>query len=395
MYHIFFANDYVTEASENTYINGVGYDETGGVIGEVEDEIRYKKERYYIDDFNTVDEYLAYCEKNGFTDELINAQWLGGNPSEYVTPTLLYKITNLPSSRAMQNFYVDSSYVYVTQHMGDGNVRLNRCSITGSGTATYIDHMTLTNVGHGSTLENYTYNGKKYFLITTKSNMIVNTVTGDTNYYSLQIGRIQYSPGSTIDNQQITRFCNLNYANMTNTRFADVERVNAALTTSGDKIMLWVRSSSNTIQYSVYDFDTFNLQLDNVENGTKLAYFSNNSVMKNACEYSVVQNGSNCVLPNGSFQGIDLANLGSTGKHAVYIASGDENTNIELVFARVRYSVGAQLTYMDNVGITLSGNNNEIEGIHVINTKTLYIGIAKHNANGKQNYIYSVPRSSI
>ena len=295
----------------------------------------------------------------------------------------------------MQNFYVDSSYVYVTQHMGDGNVRLNRCSITGSGTATYIDHMTLTNVGHGSTLENYTYNGKKYFLITTKSNMIVNTVTGDTNYYSLQIGRIQYSPGSTIDNQQITRFCNLNYANMTNTRFADVERVNAALTTSGDKIMLWVRSSSNTIQYSVYDFDTFNLQLDNVENGTKLAYFSNNSVMKNACEYSVVQNGSNCVLPNGSFQGIDLANLGSTGKHAVYIASGDENTNKELVIARVRYSVGAQLTYMDNVAITLSGNNNEIEGIHVINTKTLYIGIAKHNANGKQNYIYSVPRSSI
>ena len=391
----YFANDYVTEASENTYINGVGYDETGGVIGEVEDEIRYKKERYYIDDFNTVDEYLAYCEKNGFTDELINAQWLGGNPSEYVTPTLLYKITNLPSSRAMQNFYVDSSYVYVTQHMGDGNVRLNRCSITGSGTATYIDHMTLTNVGHGSTLENYTYNGKKYFLITTKSNMIVNTVTGDTNYYSLQIGRIQYSPGSTIDNQQITRFCNLNYANMTNTRFADVERVNAALTTSGDKIMLWVRSSSNTIQYSVYDFDTFNLQLDNVENGTKLAYFSNNSVMKNACEYSVVQNGSNCVLPNGSFQGIDLANLGSTGKHAVYIASGDENTNKELVIARVRYSVGAQLTYMDNVGITLSGNNNEIEGIHVINTKTLYIGIAKHNANGKQNFIYSVPRSSI
>lgn len=94
----YFANDYVTEASENTYINGVGYDETGGVIGEVEDEIRYKKERYYIDDFNTVDEYLAYCEKNGFTDELINAQWLGGNPSEYVTPTLLYKITNLPSS---------------------------------------------------------------------------------------------------------------------------------------------------------------------------------------------------------------------------------------------------------------------------------------------------------
>ena len=36
----YFANDYVTEASENTYINGVGYDETGGVIGEVEDEMK-------------------------------------------------------------------------------------------------------------------------------------------------------------------------------------------------------------------------------------------------------------------------------------------------------------------------------------------------------------------
>ncbi|MCI8748684.1 MAG: hypothetical protein HFH67_12610 [Lachnospiraceae bacterium] len=110
----------------------------------------------------------------------------------------------------------------------------------------------------------------------------------------------------------------------------------------------------------------------------------------------MVQNSSNCVLPNGSFQGIDIANEGDTGKHAIYIASGNQVNDKELVIARVSYDVSAStLTYKDNVGINLSGNNNELEGIHVINSSTLYIGIAKHNSNGKTNFIYSVPRSSV
>ena len=102
-------------------------------------------------------------------------------------------------------------------------------------------------------------------------------------------------------NDKIARFCNLNYANRANTRFADVERVNAAITTSADKLLLWVRSSSNSIQYSIYDFDTFNSELDKVDGNSYLAYFSNNTIMKTACKFSVVQNSSNCVLPNGSF----------------------------------------------------------------------------------------------
>ena len=169
-------------------------------------------------------------------------------------------------------------------------------------------------------------------------------------------------------NDKIARFCNLNYANRANTRFADVERVNAAITTSADKLLLWVRSSSNSIQYSIYDFDTFNSELDKVDGNSYLAYFSNNTIMKTACKFSVVQNSSNCVLPNGSFQGIDIANEGDTGKHAIYIASGNQVNDKELVIARVSYDVSAStLTYKDNVGINLSGNNNELEGIHVIN----------------------------
>lgn len=376
-------------------VNGYIDSNTGDIVEDVEDEIRYEKERYYIDDFETIEAYLKYCEENGFTDELISQIWLGGNPSTTISPTLMYQINNLPSTRAIQNFYVGSQYVYVTQHMGNGNVRISRCTITGSGTATYKDYMTLTGVGHGATLERYTYNNKEYFLITAKSNETING-DGNTVYYSLQVGRIEYKANTTLDNLKIARFCNLNYANKANTRFADVERVNAAITTSADKILLWVRSSSNSIQYSVYNFNTFNSELDKVEGNNYLAYFSNNTTMKNSCEYSVVQTSSNCVLPNGSFQGIDIANLGNTGKHAVYIASGNQNNGKELVVARVRYDVGSSLTYMDNVGIALSGGNNEIEGIHVINSSTLYIGVAKHNANGsKINYIYSIPRSSV
>ena len=250
----------------------------------------------------------------------------------------------------MQNFYVGSSYLYVTQHMGAGTVRLNRCSINqGNNKATFVDYMTLENAGHGATLERYTYENKEYFLITTKSNEVkhIDKDGKETkSYYSLQVGRIQYKAGSTISNDKIARFCNLNYANRANTRFADVERVNAAITTSADKLLLWVRSSSNSIQYSIYDFDTFNSELDKVDGNSYLAYFSNNTIMKTACKFSVVQNSSNCVLPNGSFQGIDIANEGDTGKHAIYIASGNQVNDKELVIARVSYDVSAStLTY--------------------------------------------------
>ncbi len=79
-----------------------------------------------------------------------------------------------------------------------------------------------------------------------------------------------------------------------------------------------------------------------------------------------------------------------------YIASGNQVNDKELVIARVSYDVSAStLTYKDNVRINLSGNNNELEGIHVINPSTLYIGITKHCSNRKTNFIYSVPRSSV
>lgn len=55
--------------------------------------------------------------------------------------------------------------------------------------------------------------------------------------------------------------------------------------------------------------------------------------MKNACEFSTVQNGYNCVLPNGVFQGIDISNGGN-----IYVGSGNENNGGTLVIAKMNYS---------------------------------------------------------
>ncbi|MDE6615223.1 MAG: hypothetical protein K2K35_01550, partial [Lachnospiraceae bacterium] len=57
--------------------------------GNIVEKIRYEKKRLYIDNFEMVEGYIKYCEENGFTDELINQYWLGGNPSSNVKQAFL------------------------------------------------------------------------------------------------------------------------------------------------------------------------------------------------------------------------------------------------------------------------------------------------------------------
>src|SRR5688500_16193571 len=65
--------------------------------------------------------------------------------------TLAYNIKSLNHNLAIQKAYIASSYVYVTQRSGS-TVYLSRCLISGNN-ATYQDEMTMTNCGHGQTLD--------------------------------------------------------------------------------------------------------------------------------------------------------------------------------------------------------------------------------------------------
>src|SRR3954454_59547 len=95
--------------------------------------------------------------------------------------TLAYNIKSLNHNLAIQKSYIASTYVYVTQRSG-GTVYVSRCLISGTN-ATYQDEMTLTNCGHGQTLDMYTYNGINYLYVSSKAD------PSTTEDWSLQVGR--------------------------------------------------------------------------------------------------------------------------------------------------------------------------------------------------------------
>jgi len=68
-----------------------------------------------------------------------------------VVPEKAYNIKGLKHNLNVQNFYIGSNYLYVTQRH-ESTTYLSRCIISGN-TATYKDEMVLSNCGHGQTLE--------------------------------------------------------------------------------------------------------------------------------------------------------------------------------------------------------------------------------------------------
>ena len=138
--------------------------------------------------------------------------------------------------------------------------------------------MILKGVGHGQTLENYTYKSKSYFLISTESNFAGN------KYWSTQIGRIQYKANTTINALNINRLNYLSYANKSMTSDGSVKRCDAAISSNNNYLLIWSKLSkdkSEPIQYSCYDFNVINQELDKA---TKVS-FKANKTLRNACKY--------------------------------------------------------------------------------------------------------------
>ncbi len=250
--------------------------------------------------------------------------------------TLAYNIKSLPFNRAIQKAYIASSYVYVTQRV-DGTVHLSRCLISGNN-ATYQDHMTLTNCGHGQTLDMYTYNGINYLYVSSKAD------PATSNYWSLQVARILYSAGATYDYTSLRRFTFMNYANKTGTSLGTTYRVDAG--GNSTHTVFRVQTEEGTVTWSVYDTVALNQLLDA---NTQVQMNSTGAV--NACLYSFTQSGTNIVRPNGSFQGADL--LGST---EIYTSGGREGQVPSIAL------IGHTGAYQSLVRITNVGNH-EIEGV--------------------------------
>lgn len=259
-------------------------------------------------------------------------------PSKTVSAsaTLAYNVKGLQHNLAIQKSYIASTYLYVTQRSG-GTVYLSRCLMNGSD-ATYVDEMTLTNCGHGQTLDMYTYNNINYFYVSSKAD------SSTTYYWSLQVARAQYEAGATYDYTDLHRFTYMNYANKTGSSLGTTYRVDGG--GNSTYTIFRIQTTVGSVTYSIYNTAALNQLLDSNEQVQM-----NSPEAVSACVTSFTQTGSSIVRPNDSFQGIDM--VSNTN---IYVAGGAEGDTPELAMMS---NTGA---YKTLVNITNVGTH-EIEGV--------------------------------
>ena len=291
----------------------------------------------YEDDFKTLEGYKEYLASKGISyEETIQQEeeYQTKAASSELTAKALYKAALGETNHAIQSYYISGSQIYICQHYEKytfnkirytGNlILLSRCKLSNK-TFTIQDSMLLTNVGHGQTLDMYTYGGKPYFLISCGGQ----PATRATDVWSTQIGRITYSAGTVLDNSNIKRLTYLDYSHNGDKSFGVIKRVDAALSTDKKRLLIWKQNLNGDNQFSVYNFVAINQQLSS--NSSNTVSFQNNGVLKYACKYVF----NDPVDMPGSIQGLELSNV-ANNMHSVYISSGNESKekNKELIITR-------------------------------------------------------------
>ncbi|WP_255298555.1 helveticin J family class III bacteriocin [Brevibacillus dissolubilis] len=282
--------------------------------------------------------------------------------------TLAYNLLGLKHNVAVQKAYIASTYVYVTQRSG-GTCYLSRLLINGNN-ATYVDEMTVTNTGHCQTLDMYTYNGINYFYFSSKAD------PSTTYYWSLQVARLQYTPGATYDYTDLHRITYMNYANKSGASLGTTYRVDGGGNSTHTLFRVQTDGSTGPVTWAIYDTVALNKLLDSNEQ-VQL----NTAAAQSAYVTGFTQTGTGIVRPNGSFQGLDM--LGST---EIYTSGGAEGETPQIAMMS---NTGA---YKTLVKITNVGTH-EIEGVQT-KDGNVYFTIVTDPVN-KQNTqkIYYVPDS--
>ena len=275
--------------------------------------------------------------------------------------TLAYTLKGLPLGRAVQNFYIGSTYIYITQRV-DATTYVSRLKMDQANkVANYVDRMTFTNCGHGQSLDMYTYNGVNYMYMGCKSDT-------DSGYnWSLQIARIKYEANKTYNYTDLHRFTYMNYANGSAFRMGDTYRVAAAV--CGDTTIFRIQTkNSSKVYYSAYNTTSLNKLLD-----SNKSVDMRTSGAKKAHLWLNTQSGSSIIRPNDSFQGLDFFS-----KARMYLSGGADGDTPQIA------KINSSGTYKKLVKISNVGKL-EIEGLQCKDSKVYFIIVPGTTAALKKN----------
>jgi hypothetical protein len=285
------------------------------------------------------------------------------------TPILAYTLKGLNHNRAIQNFSIGTTYIYITQRI-DSTTYLSRCLMNGN-TATYVDEMTLTDFGHGESLDIYSYDNENYIYVGCKQNGQAST------YFALQAGRILYTPGATFSTAGVSRFTYMNYANKAATSIGTLYRT--AVGGNSDYTIFRVQSADERIRYSIYRTASLNKFLD-----SEMTVDIRSSAARNACVTSFVQNKWDLTddYLNGSFQGMDMV-----GNTSIYVSGGIEGETPRIALMN---NAGSCLTLIKVTGL----GTREIEGVKVRDNRVYFLIIPDTEHKTDTQRIYYFPTSA-
>jgi hypothetical protein len=277
---------------------------------------------------------------------------------------LAYHLKGLRHNAAVQKAYIASSYVYVTQR-SRGTCHLSRLRISGN-EARYVDQMTVTNSGHCQTLDMYSYKDRNFFYFSAKA--------ADTTvqYWSMQVARLGYEPGATVDYTDLRRFTYLNYANPRGERLGTTHRVDGG--GNSTHTFFRVQTSEGSVTWSIYGTPELNRLLD-LKEQVRL----DGEDAKLACLGSFTQTGSQIIRPNGSFQGADLL-----GDSRIFTSGGADGQTPKIAL------ISGSGAYRTLVTITNVGNR-EIEGVQTKNGNVYFTIVADPVNKRDTQKIYFVP----
>lgn len=150
------------------------------------------------------------------------------------------------------------------------------------------------------------------------------------------------------------------------------------------------------MQYSIYRTDILNAYLDLVDLlDSKYVSFSSNSVLQRAHITSFVQEGADVVLPNGSNQGIELAD-----DNTIYIIGGNTGEIPQIAMMKPNED-GSYSSFSTLITMMHEDYNwrTETESIQLTHTG-IYFGVVSHKdstieGDKKEQFIYYFPYESI
>ncbi len=282
-----------------------------------------------------------------------------------------FSLKGLPYVRAVQKVYVGTQYLYVLQ-MYKGSQIISRCPMRPfaevAQTVTVQDHMTLTNFGHGQTLDWYSHNGKDYFLVTTKPN---------EREWSTQVGRIQYKAGATINgNTDITRLSSINRAQKSGASIGTLVRTEAAVSTSGKEILILAIADNGAGKNAKSVFTRYKLkELNDLWDKYEKKNISagDEAVKRTAIDTLTINGSLYSKTMNHSIQGLDL----SDGA-AIYISSGAQGTQPAISKSYWSSNTINKGKYVDSRYWPISKGLVETEGLQ-LKGKYLFLTLAMHS----------------